>query len=322
MAKSKSIEQQLSELAALRTDPKTEIAIAGLSRALASKSSIIVAKAAMIVAESQQTDFLPELAAAFDRLFADGSDKGCSAKTAIANGLYVLGHNDPAPFLRGIHHVQKEAGFGSPVDVAAELRGWCAMGLARMGYSDVLLELAELLMDTESQPRQMAARAIAYTGSSDGAPLLRMKALAGDVEGEVTAECFIGLMKLSPKKSLPFVARFLKSSDPAMVESAGLAIGSSRTPEAFKLLRAEWESQVRPDPRRPLLLSIAMTRLPAAIDFLLERIIDDRPGPAADAVSAMSLYKHDEAIKAKVNSLVANRGEAEVFAAMKKAFKT
>jgi hypothetical protein len=186
----------------------------------------------------------------------------------------------------------------------------------------VLLELAELLVDAESQPRQMAARAIAYTGSSDGAPLLRLKALAGDVQSEVTAECFIGLMKLSPKKSLPFVARFLKSSDPEVVESAGLAIGSSRTPEAFELLRTEWESNVRPEPRRPLLLSIAMTRLPAAIEFLLERIADDRPGPCADAVAAMSLYKHDETIKSKVNLLVTERGEAEVAAAMKKAFGT
>jgi hypothetical protein len=320
MAKSTSIEQQLAALTTARADPKSESARAELKRAIASKSNLIVAKAVAIITHSQQADFLPAMAAAFDRFFANGSDKGCPAKTAIGNALYTLGHSDPAAFLRGIHHVQKEASFGPPVDVAAELRGWCALGLARIGYPDALLELAELLMDAEFQPRVMAVRAIAYTGSSDGAPLLRMKVLAGDAEPEVTAECFIALMKLSPRKSLPFVARFLKSDDPALVESAGLAIGSSRTVEAFELLRGEWESHLEAQPRRPLLLSIAMTRLPAAIDFLMERIIDDRPEPAADAVAAMAIYKHDETIKAKVNALVADRGEAEVVAATKKAF--
>lgn len=320
MAKSTNIEQQLAALAALRPDAKSEFARAELSKALSSKTNLIAAKAAAIIADSLQVDFLPRLAGAFEQFFADGTDKGCPAKTEIGKALYTLGHNDAAAFLRGIHHVQKEAGFGPPVDVAAELRGWCALGLARMGYADVLLELAELLMDPEPQPRQMAVRAIAYTGSADGAPLLRMKILAGDTESEVTAECFAALMKLSPKKSLPFVARFLRSEDPELNESAGLAIGSSRTAEAFELLRREWESHIRPEPRRPLLLSIAMTRLPPAIDFLLARIAEDRPAPAADAIAAMSIYEHDENIKAKVNVLANERGEAEVLAAVKKVF--
>jgi hypothetical protein len=320
MAKSNPIESQLAALTALRSDPKSESAKAELTRAMASKSNLVVAKATSIINDSQQTDFLPALATAFERFFADGSDKGCSAKTAIANGLYEFGHNEAAVFVRGIHHVQKEASFGPPVDVAAELRGLCALGLARMGYPDVLPELAELLVDPEFQPRVMAVRAVAYTGSEDGAPLLRMKVLAGDAEPEVIAECFIGLMKLSPKKSLPFVSRFLKSTDPAMAESAALAIGGSRTPQAFELLRAEWESHLQPQPRRPLLLGIAMTRQPAAVDFLLERIAEDRPAPAADAIAAMALYKHDEAIRAKVAAIVNERGENELLAAMKKAF--
>jgi len=320
MAKSTSIEQQLAALTAVRADPKSESAKSELARALANKSNLVVARAATIITDSNQPDFLPQLSTAFDRFFADGSDKGCPAKTALANALYTLGHNEPAGFLRGIHHVQNEASYGPAVDSAAELRGICALGLARMGYPDVLLELAELLVDPEPQPRQLAVRAIAYTGSPEGTPLLRMKVLAGDSEPEVTAECFVALMKLSPKKSLSFVARFLKSTDPATIESAALAIGESRTSEAFELLHAEWESHLQPQPRRPLLLGIAMTRLPTAIDFLMERILDDRPGPAADAITAMTIYRHDETIKAKVNAIVTDRGEAEVVAAMRKAF--
>jgi hypothetical protein len=318
MAKSAAIDVQLAALSAIRADPQSASATAELKKALASKSNLLAARAATIITDSHQPDFLPQLATAFDRFFADGSDKGCPAKTAIANALYTLGHNESAGFLRGIHHVQKEASFGPAVDVAAELRGICALGLARIGYPDVLLELGELLADKEFQPRVMAVRAIAYTGSDAGAPLLRMKVLAGDTEPEVTAECFTALMKLSPRKSLPFVARFLKSPD--LAESAALAIGGSRTVESFELLRTEWESHLQSEPRRPLLLGIAMTRQPAAIDFLLERIIDDRPTAAADAIAAMAIYKHDETIKAKVNAIVADRGESELVAATKKSF--
>jgi HEAT repeat protein len=318
MAKSPNIEQQLAALNAVRTDPKSESAKAELRRALSSKFNLVAAKAATIITDSQQAGFLPQLATTFDRFFNDGTDKGCPAKTAIANALYTLGHTDSAAFLRGIHHVQMEASFGPAVDVAAELRGICALGLTRVGYPDVLLELAELLMDKESQPRQLAARAIAYTGSADGAPLLRMKILAGDPEPEVTSECFIALMKLSPKKSMPFVAKFLKSDDSALVESAALAIGGAKTLEAFQLLQSEWESHLQSEPRRPLLLGIAMTRHPAAIDFLFERITDDRPAPAADAITAMALYRHDETIKAKLHAIVATRGEPDLLTAARK----
>ena len=48
------------------------------------------------------------------------------------------------------------------MDTAAELRGVCALGLVRMGYRDVLVELADLLMDPEAQARMMAARSLAH----------------------------------------------------------------------------------------------------------------------------------------------------------------
>ena len=322
MAKAIPIDQQLSALSALKTDPKSNPARTQLNAALKNKSNLIAARAANIICESMQTDFLPALVTAFDRFFTDGADKGCPAKTAIAGALYELGHNDSAPFIRGIHHVQMEASYGPAVDAAAELRGVCALGLARMGYPDVLLELAELLVDKEFQPRLMAVRAVAYTGSEDGAPLLRMKALTGDPEPEVVAECFIGLMKLSPGKSMPFVSRFLQSRDLSMVEFAAQAIGGSRTMAAFELLQQHWESLFQSDHRKPLLLGIAMTRQPAAIEFLIERITDDRPAPAADALTAMGIYKHDQAITTRVGNIVSERKETELIAAMKKAFAT
>ena len=241
-------------------------------------------------------------------------------KAAGERFVYVWTHLTQQRFLRGIHHVQMEGSWGPPVDAAAELRGICALGLVRAGYRDVLLELAALLMDKEPQARQMAVRAVVYADQENGTLMLRMKVLGGDSDPDVISECLSGLMKLTPKKSLDFVAEFLESNDPATAESAALAIGGSRLPEAFDLLRGKWESHLRPEPRKPLLLAIAMTRQPAAVDFLLERIIDDRPQPAADAVMAIGMYKHDEAIKARVVTVVKDRADMMITEAFEKSF--
>ena len=320
MAKTISIEEQLNQLSATRGDPSSDASKAELTRALKHKFNAIAAKAAVIITDSRQSDFLPSLAAAFDRFFVAGSDKGCSAKTAIATAFYELGHTDSAAFVRGVRHTQPEPSFGRSVDAATELRGICALGLARIGYADVLLEVAGLLVDPEPQARIMAVRAVAYTGSDIGSPLLRMKVLAGDAEPDVTAECLVALMKVSPKKSLEFVGPFLKSNDLAMVDAAAQAIGGWRSPQAFEFLRDQWESHLTSDPRRPLLLAMAMTRQPAAIEFLLERIVDDRPGPAADAVAAMAMYRSDSTLKERVRGLVETVDDATVRAAYVKAF--
>jgi hypothetical protein len=320
MPKPPPIEQQLLDLSALRRDATSPEAREKLTRAISGKNNLLAARAATIIEETKQSDYLPALATAFDRFFATGSDKGCSAKQAIAGALYTLGHTDAAVFVRGIRHVQMEATYGGSVDAAAELRGTCALGLVRCGYRDVLLELAGLLMDKEQQPRQMAARAIAYAGFEEGAPLLRMKVLAGDRDGDVTAECFNGLMKLTPAKSLEFVARFLDAEDPATAESAALALGASRLPAALDMLMRQWTRQVQPEPRRPLLLAIAMTRQPSGIDFLVERVVDDSPTAAADAVAAMAMYKHDDAIRSRLDTIVNERDNAAIAAAFQKAF--
>lgn len=320
MPKPPPIEQQLLDLSALRRDPKSPAAKEKFTNALNGKNNLLAARAATIITETNQADYLPLLVSALDRFFAAGSDKGCPAKTAIANALYTFGHPDAAPFLRGIRHVQPEPGFGASNDSATELRGICALGLVRSGYRDVLLELAALLMDKQPQARIMAARAVAYAERDDGAPLLRMKVLGGDAESEVVSECLIGLMKLTPAKSLEFVARILDGGDPELAQAAALAIGGARLPAAFAVLRNHWEANLLPASRRMLLLPIAMTRQPEAVAFLIERLADDNPRSAAEAVTAIGIYKHDEAIKAKVAAIVEKREERVVAEAFAKAF--
>ena len=73
-----------------------------------------------------------------------------------------------------------------------------------------------------------------------------------------------------------------------------------------------------PDKRRPLLLAIAMTRQPAAIEFLLERVADDSAKPAADAVAAMAMYKHDDAVRERIAQIVRERDDRAVSEAFDK----
>ena len=59
-----------------------------------------------------------------------------------------------------------------------------------MGHPDALLECVNLLADPDVAARTGAIRAIADAGRPDGVLLLRLKALLGDKEIEVTGECF------------------------------------------------------------------------------------------------------------------------------------
>jgi HEAT repeat protein len=175
-------------------------------------------------------------------------------------------------------------------------------------------------MDREPQTRQMAVRAVIYANDERGALLLRMKILGGDANTDVIAESLSGLIKLSPNKSLEFVAQFLDDESATTAESAAIAIGGARSAAAFELLRAKWDHHIRPEPRGPLLLGMAMTRQASAVEFLLKRIEDDSPRPAVDAIVALAIYKHDDAVKAKVAAIVQSRSDAALTAAFQKSF--
>src|SRR2546428_72176 len=93
--------------------------------------------------------------------------------------------------------------------------------------------LAEALASRSSLA---AARALAHVGAREGALPLRVKLLAGDAEPAVMAECFVAVLKLSLRESLPFVDRFLDSADDAVREAAAAALGGTRDRGAYELL--------------------------------------------------------------------------------------
>ena len=84
------------------------------------------------------------------------SDKGCAAKTAIAEALAAMEYGEPEPFLRGVRHVQREPVWGGTEDTAGRLRAACILGLMGTGYPDAAREAVDLLADPQPDARAAA----------------------------------------------------------------------------------------------------------------------------------------------------------------------
>jgi HEAT repeat protein len=316
MPKAPAVEESLTQLKTLRTmAPSSPEFRQALTKALGGKINLLAARAATYVGELRLADFVPALAEAFKRFMheAEKTDKGCPAKTAIAKALVDMevGADADAVYLAGVRHVQREPVWGGSEDSAGELRGYCVLGLALMNHRGVMAEIVDLLVDPHPAARTAAARAVAVTGREEGAWLLRLKLLTGDRSPDALAEAMTALVRLTPRNALPFLARFLDSHDEATRESAALAIGSSRQPAGFELLRQAWDHALGVDARRPLLLALAMLRLEESLAFLLSVVeSEDDSQLAADAVDALRLYRHDEAVRAKVKAAAEKRADA------------
>jgi HEAT repeat protein len=321
MAKLRKLDEALEEIDQLRREPDRPRVIAKLRQALSAKSCHAVAAAARVAGQLELPELAAELAAAFDRFMLNPvkSDPNCGAKTAIAEALYGMGCDTLDLFLRGVRHVQLEPVWGGKADTACDLRAASAMGLVRMNYRDVLVELADLLADPEAPVRVAAARAVAYSEDPHGIPLLRLRLLAGD-QPQVVAECFTALLRLAPAASLPLVARFLDDDDPQVQELAAIALGSSRLPSAFDVLRDWWQRSASPDRRRTALTAIAMLRHDQPIDFLLS-LVGEAIGPTArDAITALALYRHDPALVERVRQVIAQRKDVDLAPALAETF--
>jgi hypothetical protein len=305
------IEQALDRLAALKSVPGDPHVAAELKAFLKNRSNFVVAKAAKIASQMRATELIPELMEAFHRFMQNTSklDKGCAATTAIAGTLYELDYAEPEVYMLGIHHVQMEGSFGPPVDAAAKLRAISAMGLARTRHPAALDEIVSLLAYQWPEARVGAVRALAVNGGSAGALLLKLKILTGDSQPDVLAECFSGLLAVAPERSLLLIAGFIDSPDPAVAEAALLALGSSRRPEALDLLKARWERTAGSQLRKTVLVAIAMIRSDAAIEFLLELLAECPPAVVKDVVAALAIFRDNERVRSRVESVVERRNE-------------
>jgi hypothetical protein len=325
MAKGRTVEDQLAKVSALRGMGAGVLATA-LGKFLESKINLVAAKAADIAREAGVKSLEGKLAEAFWRFMKDPAktDKGCAAKKAIAEALYEMGCESPAArdvLLAGVKHVQVEPGWGENAETGGELRGVSALGLVRMAHRDVMTILVDLLMDTSFQARMIAARAIAYAGRDEGALLLRLKLLAGDSQEGVLAECLTALGRLGGIKSLEFIGRYLDDpEEPGLFGAAAMAIGEMRRKEGFDVLKQTWEAAFDTEMREQLLLPIALCRLPESVDFLVGVIQNGVEKLAQGAVEALAIYKHDSAVRERVEKAVRGRGAAGIIEGFGKAF--
>jgi hypothetical protein len=311
------LEGRLAALQALRNQPgqpDAPEAVAELRAALEDRSAHAIAKAAEIAGEWELTALEPELAAAFERLLVDPArtDKGCVGKTAVAEALVRIGAERAELYRTGAGHVQLEPVWGGRADTAARLRAACAMGLVRMADRHAYDVAAALLVDPEAPARMGAAEALGHGAALVATPLLRMKALAGDIEGRVVGECFASLLRLAPEASLPFVSGFLDARASEVQEAAAFALGESQLEGALAALRAYRERA--DDGGRIALLAIALLRRDDALDYLVTLVGTAAPRTARLALDALAAPCERTAVRERVLRAVQGREDAALAA--------
>jgi HEAT repeat protein len=210
--------------------------------------------------------------------------------------------------LRGARHVQMEPAFPRSADAAVELRAICAVALVNMRSRQAINLLVHHLADKEPFVRAAAVRALTAHGGDAAEALVRYKMLVGDQDVAVVADCFPAVIALT--RSTEAVEPFLDSPDEALREAAILAIGESRVPRAFELLRDRWDAEVEPEMRKLLATSIALTRQPAGVTFLVGIVEGSDVKSACAAIEALAIYRSDEAIRSKLAETAKKRGGA------------
>ena len=312
---SRKIEEKLDRLSLLRQADRTE-AIAGLRTALADRANVVVAKAAKIAGELELQDLTPDLVCAFDRLFEKPveTDPQCWGKNAIAVTLRDFGYQSAAPFLRGLRHIQMEPVWGGREDTAQVLRAACCAALpqcADLTRDEVVRHLIDALTDISDKVRVDAARSIEHMGGADCALLLRLKARIGDKEGHVTGQAFESLLRLERDGAIPFVAEFLDSDDDEICAEAALALGSSRLPEALSILKKAWKRAPHWSQKQVFLRGLSASRLPEAIEFLLDLLKSGREAEAAQALDALALHRDSADIKRMVEEAITGKDDLQ-----------
>jgi HEAT repeat protein len=307
----RKFEEQLAALDALRQLPP-EACVEPLRKALTHRNNFVVAKAADLVRQFQLTQLIPDLLIALDRFFDDPvkSDPQCWAKNATSRALAAFEHQDAEVFLRGMRHHQHEPVWGGSSDTAGTLRATCALALVQcrsLTDADLLSHLVELLGDKDKAVRTEAVRAIEQVGSPSAALLLRLRAILGSgsasEEPEVLGACYSGILRLEGASAIPWVSRFLASSDDSAAEAA-LAIAGTHSPQGFELLRERFAHEADPWFCSVLLSAIALTRQDAALEFMLD-LIRKESLQAESAIEAILRSTQSPEVTKRLEELVA-----------------
>src|SRR5438067_2365092 len=187
-SKGGSPDAQLARLSEIKANPSTPDAVEDLTKALRGKSNLLAARAADIVAAAKLAALELVLVETFNAFLADGADKGCVAKTAIAKALLALESRADDVLRVGALHVQHEPTWGGQSDAAVELRCVCCVALVNMRSRKALVPLVNLLADKDAGARSAAVRSLAGYGGDAAEALLRFKLLVGDEDTNVLGE--------------------------------------------------------------------------------------------------------------------------------------
>ena len=313
----RDIERELEALSE-STDPDV------LRKALRDKVSLVVAKAAAVIARLQLRAMMPELLTAYDRRFRDGvkTDPQCWAKAALAKALKDLEWPESEPFLRGASYVQWEPTWGTEADSAGTLRATCLLAIP---FCTDLLRDAKLhclmrgLTDRLAPVRLEAARALEQIGGLEAALLLRLKARFVDTDLSVTGQVFESLLSVEREAAIPFVLEaIVQRGEPDrnddLAEQAALVLGASRLPGSTEALIASFREGRSANLGEILLRSLSISRLDEAFDFLVRLIVEGRQSDAISALSALEMHSSSHEIAARIRTAVAER-DSEVVTA-------
>jgi hypothetical protein len=292
MGKAK-FEERLERLRQLRSTAPNEESLLVLRKSLQDRANLVVAEAARVTTEFHLCSFIPDLLAAFDRLFADPlkADPKCWGKTAIAKALMQLDHFESAPFVRGARHVQMEPVWGGQEDAAVQLRATCVLGLvqcADLSRTEVFRQLVDAMTDGADPVRLEAVRALQQMDGEESRLLLRLKARLGDPRPLITGQVFEAILNLEGDQAVDFVAQYLRSDNDGVRDEAALALGGSRLTAAINVLIEMWNQTRTHDFGDVLLRALSLSRDSVAVEFLLNLI---RTGPGRDAASALDALK-------------------------------
>lgn len=310
------IERQLEHLKALRTQPVSDSSLKELKKSFADRSNILIAKAAAIAAEWHAQSLLPDVLAAFNRLFikAAEADPQCGGKIELAKCLNELGHAESEAFIHGLEHHQFEATWGGKTDTASPLRSTCALALVQctdIPRHEIILHLVNALTEAEATVRADAARALEQMNGRDIALLLRLKARCGDKEPRVTGQILESVLALEGASAIPFVTAFLRNPDQEVSEEAALALGAARLPESVDALIEAWKSPFAFHQKSVLLRAISASRLDTALDFLFEQIKTGEREEAQDALWALQLHRDSLEIVQRISDTISKRVELQ-----------
>lgn len=293
MAMRDPVAEAISRVAALKSVDDRAALSAGLAPLIADNSSYVVARAAQEAGERGVRTLLPQIIETFKRLLntPPTKDPACSAKLTLAQAIVKLeaGYEAEDVLCAGVHHEHWEPVWGGSTELAAGLRGHCAIGLSMIGSRLALRCAVELLAESDREPprerkswiaRADAARALTMIGSDGAAAVLRYKVLTGDPEPNVLSDCLAGVIAIEKQEGMDLAERFFtlaggsrpQPADEANAEAAMVAIGGSRHCDPFSLLKRHAEKFLDSPSRQTFLASIAMTRKEAAIDYLLDLV--------------------------------------------------